>query len=1121
MFNGYRFFLSITLIPLLALSIIVPLRSQSEMVSASWVQVESLPQGLAWSEIVRYRDRLYTIGGSRSSSGVDAVYTTRVSTDGVLEPWISARSLPNKLYIHAAVVSNGQIFVIGGWDGSNWHREVLRSTIQPDGSLGAWGKVGDYPTEIALHDAVAVGPSVYVVGGQNIDGGLTSVRYALVDAAGNLGSWADTSGLPIPLYRLSVTASDRFLYVTGGYDGASARSDVFYAPINPNGSLGAWIPTTAMPDTRYYHGSHIRNGRLTVVGGQGANGELANVCSAPILANGTLGGWTCDEPTLPEPLQRFGSVIYPLHGSDALYVFGGRNGDNYRNNVYLLTEPGMDVTLRNFPNTFVAPSQTVTYTVAYKNRPFFALDNVNVVATVPAGTQIVTGSQGVGQIVGDQVKWSVGALAKSQSDTVSYQVRRPHPADGIVPMDDSDNQLHITTFGPLLATTGQPFTYVLTATSDITVNKQLILTETLPSGTNYVTYSDGGVVSGSVISWTVPGIQPGEAIVRSVTVTTTQAGTLTNAPAVVSGIHEVTSTKIYLGTGYPPIATAMLPVQTNPPVIGDLNLHKSGPYVARAGERITYTLSLTSGLDLSGGVHFTDTLPAGATFVTGTDVLTYTGSAVVWEVPSLLAGQTITRQLVVTAAQTITNAGYMATGTAINTDPITYSVTGRQAVVTYVAPPPLPNAGGGQVAIQKTGPSLVKAGDPITYSLSVTTSVPLSGGLVITDVLPANAFYLSSTGSYDPSGVVTWTVPSLLPGNTWTGTVAVTATQSITNQNYMVSASDDLTPTTHYSATGTLSVLTIVLPSEEFDTPDPAPPTQLYVTKSGPPTAEANTAVTYTLAVSSGIAIDRGLVLTEVLPSGITYLRSSDGGVHQNGVLTWTVGNLAAETVISRTFTVSVIQSVVNLRQQYGATASRTVTTTHDYSTTGQLPVVTVVIPKSIDTSPPAETTLFVAKVGPDHATFGEIFTYTLFVSSTIALDQGLVLTDTLPGGISVVSADGDAQINGQVVTWRLPALAPNNVVSRTLSVTASTHVINADYSVAGRETITDTYTYTGTASMPVITVVLLPGGDGTLVKHDAVNVTWTANGNTGSSHSAPVFNPSYDIFVPLLMKMP
>jgi len=69
----------------------------------------------------------------------------------------------------------------------------------------------------------------------------------------------------------------------------------------------------------------------------------------------------------------------------------------------------------------------------------------------------------------------------------------------------------------------------------------------------------------------------------------------------------------------------------------------------------------------------------------------------------------------------------------------------------------------------------------------VTNSGGLASGLTITDVLPANSNYV--TGGTRVSGIVSWTLPSLSYSAAITRELVVTATQTITNSAYGVTAS--------------------------------------------------------------------------------------------------------------------------------------------------------------------------------------------------------------------------------------------------------------------------------------------------------------------------------------------
>ena len=95
-------------------------------------------------------------------------------------------------------------------------------------------------------------------------------------------------------------------------------------------------------------------------------------------------------------------------------------------------------------------------------------------------------------------------------------------------------------------------------------------------------------------------------------------------------------------------------------------------------------------------------------------------------------------------------------------------------------------------------------GNPITYTLTITNSGNFTiTNLLITDVVPAN--YIPGSGGTLVGSVVSWTVSSLSPDGAFTQTTfAVTATQSVINNQYRVSADAGV------SATRPKAIVTII-----------------------------------------------------------------------------------------------------------------------------------------------------------------------------------------------------------------------------------------------------------------------------------------------------------------------
>jgi uncharacterized repeat protein (TIGR01451 family) len=219
------------------------------------------------------------------------------------------------------------------------------------------------------------------------------------------------------------------------------------------------------------------------------------------------------------------------------------------------------------------------------------------------------------------------------------------------------------------------------------------------------------------------------------------------------------------------------------------------------------------------------------------------------------------------------------------------------------------------LTITKRGSVTATAGSLITYTLTVSNNGTLAASnLVITDALPEGAGYIS--GGSLTGEVVRWTVSSLDINQ-------ITASQTITNSLYWVSADGSI------SATGQASVVTVVEPPVMVE---PAP--VLTITKHGPIIATTGSLITYTLRVTnSGDLTATNLVITDVLPTGANYV---SGGSLVGGVISWTVPSLAIDQSLTRTFSVTANQTITNSRYRVSAGGS--------ISATGRAKVVTTLI---------------------------------------------------------------------------------------------------------------------------------------------------------------------------------
>ncbi len=230
----------------------------------------------------------------------------------------------------------------------------------------------------------------------------------------------------------------------------------------------------------------------------------------------------------------------------------------------------------------------------------------------------------------------------------------------------------------------------------------------------------------------------------------------------------------------------------------------------------------------------------------------------------------------------------------------------------------------------------------------------------------------------------------------------------------------------------------------------PAAPIALSVTKQVDRAAAApGDVITYTLSyTSSGSGVAASAQIGDTIPAGTSYLPGTlrwngasltdasgdDAGSilpAGNGVVLVDLGALAAGSVGTVTFqaklNAGVAAAVINRGHAIYAWSGTTDTT---YTNVVQTNILVPAL------------TLSKQVVGPSQAQIGQQVRYTLRYGNTAgaASVANAVLTDTLPGGLSYVSASPAATVAGSTLSWLIGTLAPGDsgMVDLVLSVNAT-----------------------------------------------------------------------------------
>jgi hypothetical protein len=200
----------------------------------------------------------------------------------------------------AALASHGYLYAIGGYNGI-FLRNAERAKLLPNGDLGKWEPVQALlTTDRYIHGAAHRGNRVYVVAGhlQGKGGGKASTEWSQISQDGQFEPWRSGSPLLLARFLAAVTASERHIFVLGGYNG-QYLADVEQAQIQKDGALGPWVRTTPLSSPKEGCTAVWANGAIYLIGGSRNGVYLPDVEFAWTDESGGLGYWATEDCSRP------------------------------------------------------------------------------------------------------------------------------------------------------------------------------------------------------------------------------------------------------------------------------------------------------------------------------------------------------------------------------------------------------------------------------------------------------------------------------------------------------------------------------------------------------------------------------------------------------------------------------------------------------------------------------------------------------------------------------------------------------------------------------------------------------------------------------------------------------
>ena len=396
--------------------------------------------------------------------------------------------------------------------------------------------------------------------------------------------------------------------------------------------------------------------------------------------------------------------------------------------------------------------------------------------------------------------------------------------------------------------------YSITVTNNGTaMAPDVQLIDQLPAGLQYVSASpepDQNI--NNVLSWSLGDIAVGESASVTMTLQGVAIGNQENTATAVSGEYSGTDTH----------STGVL--------AGSLMVSKTGPSQVNFNEEFNYDVTVTNnGNGALTNVVVTDALPAEFTLVSSEPTAAEGPS---WNLGTLAQGESKSVSLTVSSA----TAGDYVNRVSVTSDE---GQTGSAEASTTVQSP--------TVAVTKTAnPGTILVGEQTTFTITATNNGDgFASNISVVDNLPDGMEMVSTTpeATVGSDGSLSWTIDRLNPGASETFTVVAQGNSGGSLVNLAAISGDGVIGT----AEATVVVQT----------------TAIGLAKTGGSVMYIGGERDYQItATNNGTANLTGVVITDTIPDGLSYVSSENGSLNANTV-TWTIGELAAGASTTVTLT--------------------------------------------------------------------------------------------------------------------------------------------------------------------------------------------------------------------------
>lgn len=251
-----------------------------------------LPANRAWGKLLASGGTLYYAGGQDSSGTAQStVYYSTPNASGVPQGWAAASNgLPTAETEVGASVWNDRLYVAGGVSnngfGNTYSSAVYMSPQLSSGGdiTSAWSSQTAFDVARSGEVIITYANNIYMLGGYNGTVYMSDVQFAQIASDGTIGPWSFTSSLTQRVYQGDGFAANGYMYIFGGrYTSTNCTNNTYVASISANTPIADGNDPTGVADwgetnvkfgsARYGATAVYNDGKAYIFGG-GCNGSF-------------------------------------------------------------------------------------------------------------------------------------------------------------------------------------------------------------------------------------------------------------------------------------------------------------------------------------------------------------------------------------------------------------------------------------------------------------------------------------------------------------------------------------------------------------------------------------------------------------------------------------------------------------------------------------------------------------------------------------------------------------------------------------------------------------------------------------------------------------------------------